>query len=93
MTQDDSALFGGRMSLGAKNVIASSCDLFEPVYLSQTQHSAMAFASTLENLLDDAPQATPQMEETLEHARESVRQFIKTASQLYGSIGTTLERF
>jgi hypothetical protein len=31
------------------------------------------------------------MEETVEHSRESVRQFIKAGSQLYGSISLTLE--
>ena len=93
MNQEDCALFDSRMALGAKNVIASSSDLFEPTYLVNTQRSALAFASTLETRLDEAPQATPQMEETLDCARESVRQFIKTASQLYGSVGTTLEKF
>ena len=92
MNQEDNSLFHSRMSQGAKNVISSSRELFEPTYLSNTQHSALNFAASLEALLDEAPEMTPAMEETLDASREAVRQFIKSASQLYGSVATTLEK-
>lgn len=89
--EQDRALFQHKMTIATKNVISSAHELFEPTYLASTQRSAMNFANSLEALLESAPHMAPIMEDTLDHSRESVRQFIKTASQLYGSIGTSLE--
>jgi hypothetical protein len=87
----DSQSFDRNLTQGAKNVIASVNDLFEPSQLLQIHQTSQKFAATLDSLLDPALQHTPGMEETLEHSRESVRQFLKTGSQIYGSVSMSLE--
>jgi hypothetical protein len=87
----DGQSFDRNVAQGAKNVIASVNDLFVPSQLTQIQQTAQRFASTLDLYLDPAPQCTSGMEDTLDHSRESVRQFLKTGSQIYGSISMSLE--
>jgi hypothetical protein len=91
MADPDKAAFDNRLSLGAKNIISSSRELFEPAPLAHTQQTARRFAGVLELLLEPAPDYVPAMEEVLEHSRESVRQFIKAGSQIYGDISLALD--
>lgn len=84
-------LFIDNMSATAKNVISSSNALFEPKNSASILSSVNRFSTTLEPLFEQAPFYTPVMEKTLDHSRESVRQFIKTIAQLFGNITTTLE--
>jgi hypothetical protein len=92
MTRDeDRALFGRKMVAGAQNVIGSSKELFEPPTVGATFQTAGRFAAATESLLDAAPSYGPKMGESLDHSRESVRQFIKTGAQLFGSISVALE--
>jgi hypothetical protein len=92
MTQhDDRALFGRKMVSGAQDVIGSSKELFEPVAIGATFQSAGRFAAATESLLDAAPSYGPKMGQSLDHSRESVRQFIKTGAQLFGQISVALE--
>jgi hypothetical protein len=92
MTHDeDLALFRRKMGGGAQSVISGSKDLFEPPVIATTFQTAGRFASATEALLDSAPTYGPKMSQSLDHSRESVRQFIKTASQLFGRISVALE--
>jgi hypothetical protein len=92
MTRDeDRALFGRKMSSGAQGVISSSKDLFDPAIIGATFQAAGRFAAATESLLDAAPSHAPTMGQSLDHSRESVRQFIKTAAQLFGRISVSLE--
>ena len=91
MNQEDQVLFNQKMNDATKNVIAGSNDIFGPNTTQPLELAATRFANAIDNLLNQAPQCTPLIEDTLDHSRESVRQFIKTASQLYGNISLTLE--
>jgi hypothetical protein len=79
------------MVSGAQNVIGGSKDLFEPASIGATFQTAGRFAAATESLLDAAPSYGPRMGQSLDHSRESVRQFIKTAAQLFGRITVALE--
>jgi hypothetical protein len=87
----DAQSFDRNLVQGTKNVLASAHDLFSPSQLAQVHQTAQKFAATLDLFFDPATECTPGMEETLEHSRESVRQFLKTGSQIYGSISMALE--
>jgi hypothetical protein len=92
MTHDeDLELFSRKMVSGAQNVIGGSKDLFEPALIATTFQTAGRFAAATEHLLDGAPAQGPKMAQSLDHSRESVRQFIKTASELFGRISVALE--
>jgi hypothetical protein len=93
MTRElDSALFEKRMTAGTKNVIASAKDLFSPPFIPATISSLTKFATVVEPLIEGAPTSSTKMGESLEHSRESSRQFIKSASQLFGEISVTLAK-
>jgi hypothetical protein len=92
MTKEaDLSLFNQKMVSGVQNVISSSKNLFVPAFIATTFQTAGRFAGTTESLLDGAPTYGPKMAQSLDHSRESVRQFIKTASELFGRISVTLE--
>lgn len=91
MNQEDHALFNQKMTAGTKNVMLGANSVFGTNNCHKTIEAANHFAKELEGLLSQAPQCTPQIEDMLDHSRESVRQFIKTASELYGNISLTLE--
>ncbi|KAK8846213.1 hypothetical protein M9Y10_020219 [Tritrichomonas musculus] len=91
MNQEDHALFNQKMTAGTKNVILGANAVFGTNNCHKTIEAANRFAKELEGLLSQAPLYTPQLEDNLDHSRESVRQFIKTASELYGNISLTLE--
>ena len=85
-----SSLYTQNTIYGTKEVIQSSKQIFtQPVPLEQ--NPAIQFALSLEGVMDAAPNYTPKMEKTLEKSTETVRGFIKTASQLCGKISTKLE--
>ena len=89
--EEDRKLFQENVLSGTKNVMSSSKFLFEPKTVPITISITNNFSQNLEDLFEQAPYYTPVMEETLEYSRESVRQFIKSVSQLFGSISSTLE--
>ncbi|KAH0787438.1 hypothetical protein GPJ56_008633 [Histomonas meleagridis] len=91
MLEEDRKLYKENVLLGTKNLLSSSKVLFEPRAAQTTIEITNNFSQNLEDLFEQAPYYTPVMEETLENSRESVRQFIKTVSQLFGSISSTLE--
>jgi hypothetical protein len=91
MTRElDGALFERRMTAGTRNVIASAKDLFTPPFIPTTISSLAKFATVVEPLIEGAPTSSTKMGEALEHSRESSRQFIKAASELFGQITVAL---
>lgn len=84
-------LFIDNVSSAANNMFTSSRALFEPKNSAQFLSTINKFSNSLDPLFERAPEYTPLIEETLDHSRESVRQFIKSVAQLFGSITTTLE--
>jgi hypothetical protein len=92
MTKDgNKELFLAKMRQGTQNLLSSSKELFEPPSLNAAQASIARFGNTLEDPMERAPQCSRELENILDHSRESVRQFIKAASQLFGTISITLE--
>ena len=87
---EDSQIYTQNTVLGTKDVIFSSKKVFEPS-VPMEQNPAILFAMSLEGVMDAAPNYTPKMEKTLDKSTETVRGFIKTASQLFGKISNTLE--
>ena len=87
---ENSSLYTQNTVLGTKDVIYSSKKIFEQQVPAE-QNPAIAFAMSLEGVMDTAPNYTPKMEKTLDKSTETVRGFIKTASQLFGKISNTLE--
>jgi len=90
MHQEEKLYFRKKMVLGTNDVIASSKNIFEPL-VPINQNPAIKFAMSLEGIIDRAPEYAPHMDQTLEKSRDSVRNFIKTASQLFGKISNNLE--
>ena len=88
---EDRALFHQKTSTGFSSVLTGANEIFGPSNSAATQAAAQRFANSLDELMSKAPLYTPDMEDTLDKSRESVRQFIKTASQLFGNISITLE--
>ena len=88
---EDASLYTQKVVLGTKDVIESSKAVFEPQNQDPEQSPAISFAMSLEGIMDEAPNYTPKMEKTLDKSTETVRGFIKTASQLFGKISNTLE--
>lgn len=77
------------MNWGTRNMIDSTKQIFQPATAEEINPAAK-FAS-INDLLDNAPNYTPEIEDTLNKSIDSVKQFIKTASQLFGKISYSME--
>jgi late competence protein required for DNA uptake (superfamily II DNA/RNA helicase) len=87
----DKNLFDRRLVSGTKNIFGSAKELFDPPVVATTHQTLTKFAATLDALVEPALEVTPVMDDTLEHSCDSVRQFLKAGSQIYGSISMSLQ--
>ena len=78
------------MNLGTKDLLNSSKKLFD-LNKPLNQNPSHKFATSLEILIEKSPEYAPIMEQTLDKSTDSVRSFIKSASQMFGKISLNLQ--